>query len=89
MMRRAETEAHQIDRAQVELDEASLAQPRKHPLGQLEVVEPEARDVRIKRQRMRAANGATYEKPPYVPTYASAAAIMRVCTSRLVAGVIR
>src|SRR6266576_2763023 len=52
MVRRAETETEQVDRTEVELDEAPLSEAREDALGHFEVVEPEAGDVRVERERV-------------------------------------
>src|SRR5258705_1539970 len=64
MMRRAETEAQQVHRTEVELDEAPLSQAREDALGHLEVVEPEAGDVRVERERVRASQRRDVREAP-------------------------
>src|SRR5215212_1960006 len=64
MMRRAEAEAEQVHGTEVELDEAPLAEAREDALGHFEVVEPEAGDVRVERERVRARERRDVRESP-------------------------
>jgi hypothetical protein len=45
MVRCAEAESEHVNRPEIELDECSLPQSRKHALGEFEMIEAEPADV--------------------------------------------